>query len=197
MPSKSLRSSKTLDVPYRKQVLANSCFPCCVRMVLAYYGDDVDERLLYKKAKLPGHKGAWDVKIGPFLIKKGYNVTTYWDGEIGDWGNAKLLKHAHLKAYKYAIKSCGLKHKKGASLELIKKLISKGIPVLTEVSQNKFYNEKLAGTHMVVVIGFDKTGFYLHDPSEGEKIKIHYRKFRDCWEKIQGNAGRSMVVIEK
>ncbi len=190
---------KILDVPFRKQVLANSCFPACVRMVLKFYGDDIDEKKLCKNSSLSGHKGCWDVKIGPIIIGKGYRVTTFWNGSIEEWNSKSDIIRAHEKQYKKAIRR-GLKHKKDATVSLIKKFIDNGTPVLTEVSADRFYNEKLGYTHMVVIVGYDKSNFYFHDPRRlgGKKLKkISINKFRKCWEKISNDSGRSMFVIEK
>src|SRR3989338_7634852 len=190
---------KVLNVPFRKQVLANSCFPACVRMVLRYYGDDIDEKILSKRSSLPGHKGCWDVKIGPILIKKGYNVTTFWDGSIEEWVPKSKLIRAHEKQYRKAIEQ-GLKHKNGATVSLIKKFIDNGTPVLTEISSDRFYRENLGYTHMIVIFGYDKSGLYFHDPDKkhGDKSrKISFVRFRNCWEKISKDSGRSMFVIYK
>ena len=190
---------KKLDVPFRKQVLANSCFPACVKMVLRYYGDDINEKALSKNSSLPGHKGCWDVKIGPIIIRKGYRVTTFWDGSIEEWNSKSDIIRAHEKQYKKSVRQ-GLKHKKGATVSVIKKFIDNGTPVLTEVSSDKFYNEKLGYTHMIIIVGYDKNSFYFHDPGKkygGKNKKIPFVKFRNCWEKISSDAGRSMFVIER
>ncbi len=199
MSSKSLRGSRVLDVPFRKQILANSCFPACVRMVLKFYGDDIDEKWLCKNSTLPGHKGCWDVKIGPILIRKGYSVTSFWDGSIQDWNSDSELIKAHQKEYKRAAKQ-GLKHKKNATISLIKKFIDNNTPVLTEVSSDRLYREHFGYTHMVVIVGYDNKNFYFHDPDKthgGKNKKVSFGRFRKCWEKISSDSGRSMIVIEK
>ncbi|HLD57268.1 MAG TPA: C39 family peptidase [archaeon] len=105
----------------------------------------------------------------------------------------------HQKEYKRAL-SIGLKHKKNATISLIKKFIDNNTPVLTEVSADKLYKENLGYTHMIVVVGYDKNNFYFHDPDKihgGKNKKILFSKFRKAWEKISSNSGRSMTVIEK
>lgn len=191
-----------LKVPYFRQKFLNTCFPTCVKMVLAYFGDSIGEREIYKKAKLPGYTASWDVKMGPLLVKRGYKFSSYQNGSVGQWeGVNKITVDAYNLAYKKCLEM-GLKHRKNATVSLIRKFLKKGMPVLAEVGRKKFYGKNLAGTHMVVIIGFDKSGFYMHDPDPfprkgGKCVKISYGKFRNCWEKIQGDSGRSMVVIGK
>lgn len=190
---------KILEVPFKKQVLANSCFPAAIKMILRFYNDDIDERKLYKKSTLPGHKGTWDFKIGPIIIRKGYRFTSYWNGPVESCCLEPEIIKAYKAAYKKAIK-IGMGHKKNASVYLIKNLIGRGIPVIAEVHAGKFYNEKMEWTHVMVIFGYDRKNFYFHDPDKkygGANKKISFSKFKKCWEKISPDSGKSMSIIEK
>jgi len=188
-----------LPVPYHKQVLANSCFPACVRMVLEYYGDRIDEKALYHKALLPGHKGSWDVNIAQILIKKGYSVMTLWKGPTKEWKLPDVtLKHYMIESRKAT--KLGMKHKSNPTFGLIRKLIRQGIPVLAEVSVEKLYGKKINCTHMIVLAGYGRNNFYVHDPDKefGAKFRrIAATRFKKGWEKITPSGyGRSVFVIK-
>jgi len=190
---------KIIKVPFKKQVIDFSCFPAAVNAVLRFYGDEIDERSLYRKSIIKGHgKGSFDVKISQVLIKKGYDVTTFWNGFMEGSGLGKGAIRIYKKEYKKALKK-GMVHKRNATISLIKKFIDKGIPVLTEVSAGKFYGTKAWWTHMIIVVGYDSKNFYVHDPDKyvGKKFKkITISKFRKCWEQISPlGVGRSMFVI--
>ena len=188
---------KILNVPFNKQVLSFSCFPASVRMVLKYFGDNINEKTLAINSRLPDHKGCWDVKIAPFLIKKGYNVISYWNGLLSGWNASKKLAKAYNAEYKKASK-IGFRHKKNARISTIKDYIKNGIPVLTEVDASMFYKKKFDFTHMIVVVGYDKVNFFVHDPDKdwGKTFKkISISKFRKAWEKLSPKSGRSMFVV--
>jgi len=168
-------------------------------MVLRYYGDDANEIRLYRAGKLPGHKGCWDVAVAPMLIKKGYTITGYCNGSIKAWKLGTKTYQSFKKAKQYAI-SIGFNHKRNATIRLIKKLVSKRVPVLAEVDADRFYGGKFDWTHVILIVGFDKSHFIIHDPipspgAKGRKITISH--FKQAWEQLFGLAGRSMIVIEK
>ena len=190
---------KLLAVPFHKQRFANSCLPACIKMVLAYYGDRARERTLYRMGKLPGHPGSWDVKIAPYLIKTGYAVTSYWNAGMKAWRMKPVTVEAFNQAFTIARKA-GFLHKRNATINLIKKLINKGTPVLAEVDADIFYGERFGVTHMVVVIGYDAGHLIVHDPDPhfGEtRRKVRLAHFKKSWEQLAGLAGRSMIIIEK
>ncbi|MBI4020418.1 MAG: C39 family peptidase, partial [Candidatus Aenigmarchaeota archaeon] len=190
---------RMLDVPFRKQKLANSCFPACVKMVLGYYGDDIDEKELYENSVLPGHPGAWDVRVSQFLINKGYKVTSYWNGKQESWWGVKQeTANAYRREMGKALEM-GFIHRQNAGMPLIRKFIDTNIPVLAEVDADVFYGEKLGCTHMVVVVGYDEDNFYVHDPDKkggGKTRAVPIRRFRKAWERLSPMAGRSLFVIE-
>ncbi len=187
---------KILRVPFKKQKLNDSCFPASVDMVLRYYGDLVNEKKLAASTKLSEQDGSSDVKIGQVLLRKGYNVTTFWNGSMHQWNEEKSITRRYKKEYKKSLR-LGLKRKKNATLSLIKFFIDKNIPVLAEVSANKFYGRKLDYTHMVVVTGYDNRYFYINDPNKkiGGKKKITMRKFGKSWKNLYSGFGRSMFVV--
>lgn len=189
---------KVLKVPYVRQPFGYSCLPASVKMVLNYYGDDADMEKLFEAGRI-GAAGCFDVLIGPLLIKKGYKCTSFYDDRITDYWSldTKELK-LYARMYKKALKA-GVKRKKGATMTDIKKFINSGVPAIAEVLMSTFYGRKVPGTHALVVIGYDKNNFYLHDP-EGklgqEAAKISIKDFMKSWN-WEPKCNGSMFVIEK
>lgn len=187
---------KILRVPLKRQKFNDSCFPASVDMVLRFYGDVVNEEKLASSTKLSEQDGSSDVKIGQVLLRKGYNVTTFWNGSIYQWNKEKNIARLYKKEYKKSLR-LGLKKKKNATLSLMKFFIDKNIPVLAEVHASKFYGRKLDYTHMVVVTGYDKRYFYLNDPDKklGGKKKMTLKRFGKSWKNLYSGFGRSMFVV--
>ena len=199
---------KILDVPFRKQLLENSCFVSGVYMVLKYYGDKIDERKLYWRTIINDTDGAQDVKLAQFLIKRGYKVTIFCNAPIEQWGFSKNPRFIRSYAREYAkALRLGMKHKKNATVSLIKKFIDKNTPVLVEINADKFYGGKKGYSHILVILGYDARNLYFHDPHKdlgGKMRSVSIQKFRKAWEKIAllsgwdigPSAGRSVTVIE-
>ena len=172
-----------------------TCLAACVRMVVHYFGDHVDELDLYREARLsPEYPGLCDACIALPLIKRGYKVITYWDGKLEDWGVWTTdLAELYKAREKKALKTKKYVHRKNASFEIIKKYLLKGIPVTAEVLAGKFYRTNEIGTHMIMIRGFSKDGFLICDPW-GMQHYITYEHFKKAW--IPSNKfGRSMIVI--
>lgn len=168
-------------------------------MVLQYYGNDANEKALYRAGKLPGHTGCWDVAVAPMLIKKGYTVTGYWNGSIKAWKLGTKTNQSFKKAKQYAT-SIGFTHKRNATIPLIKRIIAKGVPVLAEVDADQFYGGNFGWTHVILIAGFDHRHFIIHDPAPhfgARNRKVAISHFKHAWERLFGLAGRSLIVIEK
>ena len=168
-------------------------------MVLNYYGDDISEETLYRSGKLPGHKGRWDVKIAPVLIKRGYDVASYWNGGLKAWRLKPVTIRSFNIAYAKA-KKMGFTHKIRASLSIIKRLVGQGTPVIAEVDADHFYGGTFGVTHVILIVGYDSNNLIVHDPEKnlGARFrKVPYQLFKRSWERLAGLAGRSMIVIKK
>ena len=171
---------KILDVPFRKQLLENSCFASGVYMILKYYGDKINERKLYWGAIIKGSEGAQDVKLAQALIKRGYKVTTFWNAPIEQWGfgnNPKFIR-AYKREYTKALR-LGMKHKRNATVSLIKRFIDRNIPVLVEVNADKFYGKKVGYSHIIVILGYDAKNLHFNDPHKdlgGKMRRVNIQK---------------------
>jgi len=173
----------------------DTCLAACVRMVLHYFGDSIDELAFYRKARFGNYRGLCDVCIAVPLIKKGYKVTSFWNGKMEDWGVWTSDLAALYKDHeKKALKTRRYARKRNASLAIIKKCIKRGIPVIAEVLAGKFYRTHEIGTHMITIMGFNKKGFHICDPW-GMGHFISYEHFKKAWIP-SSKFGRSMIVIE-
>ena len=190
---------KPLPVPFRKQELANSCFPACVRMTLKYYGFDINEKNLYGKSMIPPWKGTWDVLIAQELIKKGFKVTTGWSGNFEKWNIPRLVEKKYWKEYAKAILQ-GMNYIKKPTLFMIQSYLYIGVPVMVEVHAGRFYKKKYDFTHMILLTGYNTKYFFYHDPDKklgGKNKKITRKRFIECWETIYPGAGRSIFIVER
>ena len=184
-----------LPLQCHKQQRSYTCVAACVKMVLHYFGDKVDEVKFYKKCQLsPDFEGLCDVCIAPALSKLGYRLISYWNGRLEDWGvwttDLANLYHA---AEKRAKKMKCYSRRRNASLKTIKNYIDKGIPVIAEVLAGKFYGTHDIGTHTVVIRGYDKRGLNICDPYAGTNF-LSYKRFLRAWIPSK-RFGRSMMVI--
>jgi len=165
-------------------------------MTLRYYGEKIGELSFYREARLSSkYRGLCDACIAMPLIKRGYKVISYWNGKLEDWGvwttDLAVLYKSHEKK---AMKTKKYVRRKNASLPLIKRWLKKGVPVIAEVLAGRFYRTKEIGTHMILIIGFNKKGFIICDPW-GDENFVFYKDFVKAWFPTK-RFGRSMIVIE-
>lgn len=196
----SVAVKKILNVPFRRQLTESSCFPACIRMVLRYYGGDVDERWLWRRGMIPPHTGTWDVTLSPVLKSLGYESVSFWNGSFDGWISTvpKETIDAYKRKYSRAVRAGLLNHRRNASLSLIMSYISRGVPVIAEVNADVFYGKKCGWTHMIVILGFSKNFLFFHDPDRdmgGKFLRVSFSRFRKSWENLSSLAGRSMFVI--
>lgn len=185
-----------LPVPYHRQKRETSCFPASIRMVLNYFGDDIDELWLWKRGRIKGYLGTWDTKMAPYIIKKGYHVDSYWQGSMDDSGLPSKVKREYTKSLKIA-KKAGWRYRAKANSALIKKFLLKGIPVLAEVEASILYNKrKYKFTHIITLIGLTKTGFLYWDSWRSSKKpkSITFKDFAKCWQ-LKTSYHKSITVI--
>ncbi len=173
-----------------------TCLAACVRMVLHYYEVRIDELKFYKEAQLSkSYEGLCDACIAMPLIKRGFKVTTYWNGELDDWGVwTTELARLYKQHEKKAIKTKKYFRRKNADLKLIKHYVRHGMPVIAEVLAGKFYRTREIGTHMILIRGYTKEGLLICDPW-GLQHHISDDHFKKAWIPSP-RFGRSMIVIE-
>ncbi len=174
----------------------DTCLAACVRMVLQYYGARIDELKFYHEARFGRqYPGLCDVCIALPLIKRGFKVFSYWNGRLDDWGVWTTdLAELYRDHEKKALKTKKYFRRTNASVQLIRKLVLQGKPIIVEVLAGKFYNTREIGTHMITICGFNKKGFWMCDPW-GLQHFITYEHFSKAWIPSR-RFGRSMIVIE-
>lgn len=188
-------SEYALPLQCHKQERSYTCVAACVKMVLNYFGDKIDEVKFYKKSQLsPDFEGLCDVCIVPELARKGYKVVSYWNGRLEDWGVwTQDLGKLYRDAEKRARKMQSYVRRRNATLKTIKTFIDNGIPIIAEVLAGKFYGTHDIGTHTVVIRGYNKRGLNICDPYAGTNF-LSYRRFLRAWIPSK-RFGRSMMVI--
>ncbi len=191
-----LKREHIIPIECFHQRLPVTCLAACVRMVLHYYNSKIDEVKFYREARLSRkYEGLCDACIALPLIKRGFKVTSYWNGALDDWGVwTTELAGLYAKHEKKALKTKKYFRKRNASVDIIKKLVRRGIPIITEVLAGKFYRTTEIGTHMVLIRGFTKEGFLICDPW-GSQHFISYKHFSKAWIPSR-KFGKSMIVIE-
>jgi len=174
----------------------DTCLAACVRMVLQYYGGRIDELKFYHEARFGRqYPGLCDVCIALPLIKRGFKVASYWNGRLDDWGVwISDLAELYKEHEKKALKTKKYFRRRNATVQLIRKLLVQGKPVIVEVLAGKFYNTREIGTHMITICGFNRKGFWMCDPW-GMQHFITYEHFSKAWIPSR-RFGRSMIVIE-
>lgn len=189
-----------LDVPYYQQHNEYSCFGTCIRMVLAYYGATIDVDALWRKGQIPPHPGGWDITLARPVIELGYQVTSYWNGHYIDaWPVADETKAMYKKLYD-TMHDPNYTHQTDATIDVITDYLKQGVPVIAEVTADKFYPCDCDWTHMVVLTGIEGNAFTYHDPyakrgGAGDRVSI--AQFLEAWGQLRPGCGRSLFVITK
>lgn len=191
-----------LEVPYIKQISEMTCFSACVEMVLRFYGSSINQKELYEKAKWGEGEGLGSTDAGASLVIKdlGFKMI-HWENEGKNpsekWKD--LVERYYKKQVEETTKLGAFEMRRDATLGIIKKFLSKEVPVIAEVDTGKLREvDKTGWTHAIVLVGFDDANLIYHDPSTkhgGESKKISFERFEDCW--ISRHIERSMSIITK
>lgn len=181
-----------LDVPYFSQIKDTkkpewknkSCGITALKMVLDFYGKaspTIDE--LYQKGlNLNGYLenvGWYHHSLVNIAQTLGYSgITRSWN--ITKESFEKLASRGFTEKDIQIIE----RQQFLESIYTIKKELSSQHPVI--ISLPKGFKKGGSG-HLVVLIGYDEEGFYVHDPYDqdqpGTNIKLNYNKFKEIFEK--------------
>lgn len=159
---------KKLNVPYYSQQLDvldpewkwRSCGICALKMAMEFLGSktNLDE-----------------------LVKEGLAVGAYLNG-IG-WIHQGLVdiakRHGFLNSFKKEWPIRQLAEEKEKATEYLTESLNNNIPVLASV-------KSISGGHLVLLVGLEKKGFYIHDPDahnreDGEFKFLNLSKFLEIW----------------
>lgn len=192
---------KKLAVPLiRQREGAYHCQLATLLMITEYFGDSIEyDALLKDLEKYTLEDGMHNQGPAIYLLEKGYNVF-FGHHDLGvlspeleditERGVGRIesvlagLPEDDKNAYRREKLILDLEYiKKGGqysthlpTLELVDEYLEKGVPVVLGAVRNKgLHLDPLAGNgnHAVVVVGKDKNGYYINDPSpksEGQYV---------------------------
>jgi ABC-type bacteriocin/lantibiotic exporter with double-glycine peptidase domain len=205
-----------LKVPIYKQKDELGCGPACLRMVLDCYRLKISEGKIVKKIggiKRSYYKGTLATDLALLAQSLGFRTTLFayntYIMDPAEKKKARIIKR---------LKQVGAKDKeKYRSESIIKYLKSKGqykikrpdvrdlyrlvrrkIPLIIYLSTSALYEKQREGSgHSVVIIGFDKGGFYYNDPLDGGEHKISNDKLLFAWHNNVLDGTAYLLVVEK
>lgn len=145
-----------------------ACIPASIQMILKTY--DVtplpsQEELAIEMKTDVNHRTYWENIRFPFE-KRGYN--------------------------KYQSES--LSTEPDQALLYLKKSVSKNFPTIIITWYDRIEKEKFGFTHGLLIIGYNKTGMFFHDPLEGPLRYLDNKTFSDLW---NVNGGYWAFIVEK
>lgn len=202
-----------LDVPKFKQKIgksSGSCGPSSIKQVLYYYGIEKSLKEIMKGMRLFDKGGtSADGSIGDYLLKQGFKVkiytfdTRFFDPSWFKLGKKELLKKFRkcatvfrgFKKYTYQgfidfLNDGGKIEFKPVSLDIIKKHLKSGRPLLAGVddsllygvkrSRKTFYDDDIKGKsweHEVVLAGYKEDKLFVVDPADTNPFSRDGRYF--------------------
>lgn len=216
---------KTLNVPRYKNFNNYSCFVTTVAMVLRYFGDRINQKKIYEKAKVyhPKDKervfGCTVPSIMLALKNREYKMIAWHDRDNKEIKKAgkemELFFNIWERQIKEAEKIGILESHKHGKFSLIKKYLAKGLPVIVGIKSKTFYkgnpfweksiyNRKWPEdtAHVIVITGY-KDGKYLYNDSspflngkEGKNMKTSEARLKRAW-KDAPYVKNAIFILEK
>ena len=151
-----------MNVPLFKQ-RRNTCGPTSLRMMLAYFGRDIQESEIIKSVGGIKKYGVRTVKLAKFVKELGFKTECLSYNRKLAVGKAKIKK---------------------PNIGDILKYLKQKIPVIICVRCSLFYNciarPKDKG-HFVVITGYKNNFFWYNDPYDGKRHKIKEGELVFAW----------------
>jgi len=163
-----------LKVPFLQQTTNLNCGPMALKMILSYFGEDIDINIIEKKSRLKKDKGFSTGQIALASIELGFKTRLFTIAETFNLENMELdfyKKYAHedLEWYDKILEEAKGKgvevNLKSISIEEIQSLITENsIPIIL-LDWNIIKDKKDKGYqgHFVVIVGYDKDNIYVHN----------------------------------
>jgi uncharacterized protein YvpB len=188
-----------LKVPYIKQFNTHSCYVASAAMVMAFYGNKINQKLVYQKAKItyPNNKkevwGCLDADLMLAINNKDYRMDLWVNYKPQIKQNeawSSLFKKYRIRLDRAKKLGMIMQHK-NADTNLIKRFIKKGIPVIIEVHSNTWFGLKKfsdSDTHNIVVVGCKSNTFIINDPflpylkMNGKNFEVSAKRLKAAWE---------------
>jgi hypothetical protein len=166
-----------INVPFHYQEKTYYCGPACLEMVFDYYGEDVSQAEIAEVARTIGEPIYSTFTDELRRATHFSNLSTSMGDELPDIN----ITGYTLRSLGYAaFETCSL------SLEDLKHFIDEGKPLILLM----WYSERHVYGHYRVLIGYNATHFFLHDPWNkpqwggthgGPDIAFNYTMFLDLW----------------
>lgn len=150
-----------MKVPLYKQPDKLSCGPTALRMVLAYFGEQITEKVIIKKIGGLESRGVRTTKLAYFVRKLGYQTECYSFNEKMAKGKAVI--------------------KKPQKKDIIK-FLKKDIPVILAVRSMLLPNRKSSEYgHFIVVTKYQNGVFSYNDPRDSKRHTIKEEDLLFAW----------------
>lgn len=163
-----------LNIPFYKQTTKLNCGPTALRMILSYFGEDTDIKLLEEKTGIKKGKGIFTIQIASAAAILGYKTNFYSKHILF---NEEYLKLDYYKKYSdmnldlskklvEEAKKAGVNvQEKTLSLEEILEFVSKNSVPIVLLDWNIVMDKREKGYqgHFVPVVGYDKKDVYVHN----------------------------------
>ena len=170
-----MSSEIRLKVPFKFQKTDKGCLLACIEMVARYHHNpfSVADFVKYNKPT----KYGYDIFcVTDQLKKQGYNL------ELGHYDqNLKIDKSSRIV------------EKIKPDLYKIRSFIRNKEPVIVHLNAKRLGAQEDEEIHAVVVIGFDRKGFFILNPPEIGEEYVLIKDFMQFWEE----AGGYYLVIKK
>ena len=163
-----------LRVPFYKQTTDLNCGPSALKMVLAYFGKNIDIKILEEKIGIKEGKGISTIQIATASSLLGFKTEFYSKYISFNPENLKLdfykkYSDSDIQKSKKLVKnakSAGVKiYEKTLPLEKILKFVTKNSIPIVLLDWNIITNGKESGYHghFVPIVGYDEKEVYVHN----------------------------------
>ena len=185
------------------------CVQAVFRMVLKYFRpkENFGWKELDRISKKEKELGTWLVPALIWFVGQGFDVVnvepfdyTRYSRENGSYIKRAFskrvaewyLEKSNLKSIKQYIPEFLRKiktHKRYAEINEVRELLDKGYLVTSDVNSDVLNSRKGYNSHLVLIIGYDKDNFILHDPGlpPRKNRKIISKLFQRAWSKKYGS----------
>ncbi len=167
-----IRKIMRLNVPFYPQTTEMNCGPCALRMVLAFFGEDIPIQILEQRTGIKEGKGVMTIQIATAAALSDHRTEFYSKHLAMNPENLKMefyQKYSDLtsdseKLIADALKAGVKMEEKTISLkEVLARVTPHSIPiVLLDWNIIKGIRGKYQG-HFVPIVGYDEKNVYVHN----------------------------------
>ncbi len=162
-----------LEVPFFKQTTALNCGPVALRMVLAYFGNDISQEILDQRTGIKQGKGTLTIQIATAVALSGYKAEFFSKNIYFNEENLKLEFYQkymdEIQRSKQLVedaKNAGVKMEEKTLdiLEILEKVNKDCLPIVL-LDWNAIIGKEKQGYqgHFVPIVGYDDVNVYVHN----------------------------------